>query len=231
MKIALNMFGLCISFFQGVYGSESFPRNDLKHWSCSTQPTIREIIAKYEINGVEKAGGTDKDTAHSYVDVYTELLEPFRNLDIKILEIGTYRGGSALIWHDYLPKSQLFLIDMYDMIDLKIREALRPDRYRLEVMDAYCEHAIAKMQELCPEGFDIIIDDGNHELRYQLFSLKHYSSLLKKGGILVIEDVRYINYVKMLEERAPSNTRCRTFDLRSKKGRQDDILFVVTKNI
>ena len=50
--------------------------------------TLREIIAKYDINGHEKDGGTDKDTFHSYIELYEQLLAPFIDKAITLVEIG-----------------------------------------------------------------------------------------------------------------------------------------------
>jgi len=71
--------------------------------------TLREIIALYDINGHEKDGGTDKDTYHSYIELYERLLAPFVDKAITLVEIGIQYGGSMLLWQDYLPQGSICL--------------------------------------------------------------------------------------------------------------------------
>lgn len=202
---------------------------NLQAHSGDPASTIRTILQKYEINGFEQPGGTDKDTWHSYVEPYAKLLEPFRGKDCNLLEIGVAYGGSALLWHEFLPFSNLFLLDNQNMIHPKILKAMKPDRFHLDITNAYSADCIELMQKQCPEGFDIIIDDGDHCLASQLFVLKQYVKLLKKGGILVIEDIQDEPALKTLTRQAPTDTVVEVINLRPIKNRYDDVLFVLRK--
>ena len=79
--------------------------------------------------------------------------------------------------------------------------------------------------------FDILIDDGPHTLDSMIFFLKNYSELLNDKGILVIEDVQDIGWIKILEDNTPDDLKpyIQIYDIRNKKGRWDDILFVIKK--
>jgi predicted O-methyltransferase YrrM len=183
--------------------------------------TLRSIIAQY--------GHTDKDTWHSYVNSYEKLLEPFQNKACNVLEIGVFEGGSAILWHEYLPKSQLVLVDIQNQIAPKIQVAMDPKRWNLHVRDAYREDTVMELQKKCPGGFDIIIDDGPHSLDSQVFVIESYLKLLKKGGILIIEDIEQIDHIPVLSAKVPSEQRLQVevIDLRRLKGRFDDILFII----
>lgn len=186
--------------------------------------TIREIIAKYEY--------TDKDTCHSYVESYASLLNPYKDRDCNILEIGTSAGGSAIIWHDWLLGSKLYLIDVRDSIQPHILSALQPDRSHIySLCDGYTYNTLARLRTDCPEGFDIIIDDGSHNLNDLIFVLKNYIDLLKNDGLLILEDVQSPDWLPILNQNVPpdSNIQVEIVDLRRLKGRFDDLLFIVRK--
>ena len=189
-----------------------------------------DIISKYNINGFDKIGGTDKNTEHSYIPVYERLLEPYRDKEIKILEIGVAFGGSALLWHEYLPLSKLYLVDNIDSIHPDIKKQLDPNRCTIYKMDAYTNYAVNTIRN-SSKLFNIIIDDGPHTIQSQVLFIKKYFDLLKDGGIMIIEDIQNYSDIKLLENQVPIEYRnsIDIFDLRKIKNRYDDILFVIRK--
>ena len=81
-------------------------------------------------------------------------------------------------------------------------------------------------------GIDFIIDDGPHTLQSQVDFLRLYLPLLNKGGIALIEDVQDVQWFASLEaevEKLGSEFAFERVDLRSVKGRYDDLVFVVTR--
>jgi hypothetical protein len=52
---------------------------------------------------------------------------------------------------------------------------------------------------------------------------------MKKGGVMIIEDIQDVGYVNILLESVPVFLRpnVRIIDLRSVKGRWDDLMFVL----
>ena len=196
--------------------------------------TLREIIAKYDINGHEKDGGTDKDTFHSYIELYEQLLAPFVDKAIALVEIGIPYGGSMLLWQDYLPKAQLIFVDNVNCIHPKILDHLDPDRTSILFQDAYNDIGAEDVSCLAEAsgGIDFIIDDGPHTLQSQIDFLRLYLPLLNKGGIALIEDVQDVQWFASLEaeaEKAGSEFTFERVDLRHVKGRYDDLVFVVKR--
>ena len=51
---------------------------------------------------------TDKDSKHSYLDVYNNLFSDYLDSH-KILEIGVASGGSIGIWLNYFEKAKLYV--------------------------------------------------------------------------------------------------------------------------
>jgi cephalosporin hydroxylase len=198
--------------------------------------TLREIIAHYDINGHEKDGGTDKDTFHSYIELYERLLAPFVDKAITLVEIGIQYGGSMLLWQDYLPKAQFVFVDNVNCIHPKILDHLDPKRTSFVFQDAYNENTANAVRSIAdsglPGGIDFIIDDGPHTLQSQVDFLRLYLPLLNEGGIALIEDVQDVQWFASLEaevEKLGSEFAFERVDLRSVKGRYDDLVFVVRK--
>jgi cephalosporin hydroxylase len=192
---------------------------------------ILDIIIKNNINGTHLPGGTDKATCHSYDEIYSKLLYKFKEKTGSILEIGVQYGGSALLWYEYLPLYKLVLIDVINQVHPTIWEKMLVDRYNYIETDAYTEETITLLKQKYPNGFDIIIEDGPHNIETQIFTLREYSKLLKTGGILIIEDVQSFEHIEVIMSSINSNDyiSLEFFDLTEIKGRYDDLIIVLTK--
>ena len=198
--------------------------------------TLREIIAHYDINGHEKDGGTDKDTYHSYIELYERLLAPFVDKAITLVEIGIQYGGSMLLWQDYLPKAQFIFVDNVNCISPRILEHVDRDRTSILFQDAYNDIGAEDVDYLAKSGpsggIDFIIDDGPHTLQSQRDFLRLYLPLLNSGGVALIEDVQDTYWFADLEEevlRLGKGYVTECIDIRHIKGRYDDLVFVVTR--
>ena len=198
--------------------------------------TLREIIAHYDINGHEKDGGTDKDTFHSYIELYEQLLAPFVDKAITLVEIGIQYGGSMLLWQDYLPEAYFVFVDNVDSIHPKILEHVDQERVAILFEDGYdyrgADHVCSLAESGPSGGIDFIIDDGPHTLQSQIDFLQLYLPWLNKGGIALIEDVQDVQWFASLEaeaEKAGSEFTFERVDLRHVKGRYDDLVFVVKR--
>ena len=77
----------------------------------------------------------------------------------------------------------------------------------------------------------MIIDDGNHVLDSMKKAMELYLPMLKDDGIFIIEDLRDIQWLDILEGVTPLEDRkyIKKFDLRRNKNRWDDILFVIDR--
>ena len=191
---------------------------------CFESKIIKAILDKYNINGIE-IGGTDKNTWHSYTSIYESVLIPYVNQKVKLLEIGVENGASSLLWQELLPLSQLYLVDVQDII--KTRDRLDSNRYKFYKMNAFSDDAVNILKSDNPDGFDIIIEDGPHTIESQIICIEKYLPLLRKNGILVMEDVQNISYIDILKSKVPSDYQSEYVDLRHVKNRYDDILFIV----
>lgn len=193
--------------------------------------TILEILELHNVHGFDKNGGTDKGTIHSYTGAYEELLSSYRDKDVNLLEVGIQYGGSSLLWHDYLPKSRLAMVDVWDQVNPVIFTRMDKSRYNFYVADAYSDETALKIQEEWPDGFDIAIDDGPHSLESQILFIKKYLPMMRPGGILIIEDIQDFGHMEILKENTPDEykNKVEIIDLRRIKQRYDDLMFVIRK--
>lgn len=192
---------------------------------------ILEILFKFDIDGHEKDGGTDKNTNHSYVEVYEKFLEQYFDKKGTLLEIGVQYGGSSLLWHELLPNFNLCLVDNEDKMHDKIKSKLNANRVNYLLRDAYNQNTWRDIKTLYPQGFDVIIDDGPHTIESQVKCIEMYFSLLKPNGCLIIEDIADYNETKKLINAVPKqkNIQIEIIDLRGRKKRFDDIVLVIKK--
>lgn len=131
--------------------------------------------------------GTNKFCVHPYADKYEELFTTYKNKQIKILEIGVYHGGSAIIWDKYFPLADITIVDIEPRLSVQnITNRVDHSRTRIVINDAYSDNFVKSIG-----NFDIVIDDGPHDLQSQLNFIKLYYPKLNDGGLLIIEDVQH----------------------------------------
>ena len=193
--------------------------------------TILEILESHNVHGFDKHGGTDKGTIHSYIGAYENMLSSYRDKEVSILEVGIQYGGSSLLWHDYLPKSRIAMVDIWDQVNPVIFSKMDKSRYNFYVADAYSNDTMLKLQAEWSEGFDIAIDDGPHTLESQILFIKNYLPQVREGGILIIEDIQDFSHMSILTENTPDEYKesIEIIDLRRIKQRYDDLMFVIRK--
>jgi hypothetical protein len=167
---------------------------------------------------------TDKNSYHSYVDVYENLFKN-RQLSVKnVLEIGIERGGSLKLWNDYFVNAQIYGLDINDppqfLSNHKRIITQNRDAYSNDTLDYFLDNNIK---------FDIIIDDGPHTLESMIYIIKNYTQLLNNNGILIIEDVQAIEWCETLYNNVEPSLQKFSYniDRRHIKGTLDDILFIV----
>jgi hypothetical protein len=172
---------------------------------------------------------TDKNSIHSYLALYDELLCRKKFTCKNMLEVGVCFGGSVELWDKYFPNATITALDI--LPEKALPELLKnQNKIRLISGDAYSPFLFTSLFR--GKKFDFIIDDGPHTLESQIKFLTMYSMLLEDDGILIIEDIQDINYLEILKENTHPDLKpyIKTFDLRKNKGRYDDLVFVLDKS-
>lgn len=192
---------------------------------------ILNILQTNKINGFEFPGGTDKGSSHTYTSSYERLLKPYRFENIKLVEIGIQYGGSALLFHEYLPNAEFIFIDIVNQIHPNILNKMDNKRYSLYFDDAYSDGFVSALSKQHSDGFDILIDDGPHTLESQILCIQKYLPLIKPNGMLIVEDVQSIDNMNHLKSIIPVEIQngVEMIDTRHIKGRWDDLLFIIHK--
>ena len=173
---------------------------------------------------------TDKNTTHSYLDVYEPLLSRISETAKNILEIVPNSGGGLDLFHKYFKNAMAYGIE-YDGYTSDVDDLKSSDRVCMyHNVDAYTPQCIQLLKNV---QFDFILDDGPHSLKSQLYVIQNYSHLLTEKGILVIEDIQNPEEASMLLQTVPETLRKAAYvvDRRAEKGRFDDILLIIDKNL
>jgi hypothetical protein len=172
---------------------------------------------------------TDKNTTHSYIELYEKLLNNKKYTAKNVLEIGVKEGGSIKLWHDYFENAIVYGIDIIPVKDMW-DEITNKNRIKLGIFDAYDDYYFNKYF-LNKINLDFVLDDGPHTLESMIKFIKLYLNLLTDDGILIIEDVQSIDWIEFLTNEVPEELKqfIEVYDLRNIKNRYDDIVFVVNK--
>lgn len=177
---------------------------------------------------------TDKNTTHSYLELYDQLLVSRKTTAEHVIEIGIGpadkpNGGSIRMWHDYFDIAQIHALDIIHLESVwsEIRDVPRIQLYTNT--DAYDGEFVNREFVSKSVKFDMVLDDGPHTLESMIQCIGLYLPLLSERGILIIEDVQSIEWLSVLTAAVPVDLHkyIHTFDLRHIKGRYDDIVFVV----
>lgn len=129
--------------------------------------------------------GKASDKWSIYLGVYDRIFLSFREIPLRLLEIGVQNGGSLEVWSQYFVNHKKIVgCD----INPKCGELHYEDsRVEVVVGDANTEDTFRRIVSLSPE-FDIVIDDGSHVSDDIINSFLIYFPLLAPGGTYVVED-------------------------------------------
>jgi len=174
---------------------------------------------------------TDKNTAHSYLDLYETLFSSKKETAQNVLEVGIDKGGSIKLWSDYFTNANVYGIDIIHSITVwdEIKNNKKIILYTST--DAYNNDFFVKNFLDKNIKCDIMLDDGPHSLLSMIRFIKLYSQIMTDDGILIIEDIQKIEWLDILKEVVPEHLVkfVKTYDLRKNKGRQDDVVFTIDK--
>lgn len=131
--------------------------------------------------------GTEFDGKHNFTEVYHKKLKHLKNKKLNILEIGILEGASAKMWRDYFTKSKIYCCDNNPEY---VRGVLWEDRIFPFLLDQSSKlNILESINDIKCKEYDIIIDDGSHNVKHQQQTFGLLFQYLKKGGIYIIEDL------------------------------------------
>ena len=133
---------------------------------------------------------------HGFSKFYEKKLENLKDKKINILEIGSFSGASAAAFVKYLPNARVVCLD----INIS-NFAFKSKKIHVFGVDINNKTKISKIFKTLLTSyqigkFDIIIDDGSHNLSDIINAIKLFFNYLIDGGLYVIEDYKHPNYYK-----------------------------------
>jgi hypothetical protein len=131
-----------------------------------------------------KTGADKGSNYHNYTEVYAKYFAPFKEKQIKFLEIGIYKGASVKLWEEYFKNADLHFMD----ITLQATEYFS-SRSHYHLYNQENPRDLQRFIQATGGDFDIILDDGGHTMNQQITSFSILFPHLKSGGMYIIEDL------------------------------------------
>jgi hypothetical protein len=175
---------------------------------------------------------TDKNTTHSYLELYQKLLVSKKETAKNVLEVGICDGGSIKLWSDFFINANVYGLDVRQIQNIWSEIINKKNIYLFINNDAYNEDLFNTNFLSKNIKFDFMLDDGPHTLESMKQFIKLYSQIMSDDGILIIEDVQQWEWIEILKNEVPENLKeyIKVYDLRPNKGRYDDIVFTIDKS-
>jgi len=120
--------------------------------------------------------------AHWYENWFTHI----KNTTTSICEVGVYNGSSTKAFYDYFPNAQIVGLDISD------KTQYENDRTTIKILDQGNSEQLDNFVKECINQnlkFDIVLDDGSHDVGHQQLTFGKLFQLVKPGGIYIIEDM------------------------------------------
>lgn len=164
----------------------------------------------------------DKGSIHSYIEVYEQILAPYRHTAKNILEIGLMSGESLRMWSDYFAGTVYGIdCDIKPINGLADLTQTIKDGYNVLIGDAanpfFIEDCFKEIK------FDVVIEDANHDIDQQRNIYKALKPYMNRGGIYIIEDCESIQNAHQLSMELGGQV----IDRREIKNRYDDIILII----
>ena len=121
---------------------------------------------------------------HHYFDIYDRHFKRFRGKEIVVVEIGVFQGGSLQMWKNYFGSAaKIYGIDINPRV-----EELREENIDIIIGSQSDKNFLRKLKNELPP-IDILIDDGGHKMKQQIFTFQELFSKIKPNGVYVCEDL------------------------------------------
>lgn len=139
-------------------------------------PASREIVTS-----IGKLSGSDKFLHHGYDRFYPGFFGSYDGSG-SIVEIGYGDGKSIRFWKELYPAAFLYIFDR-DVEHVG-------DGFNVSKLDQSSAGQLSKAQDfLSDKDVKLILDDGSHIPDHQLITFNHLFSVLRPGGVYIIEDI------------------------------------------
>ncbi|GDX17786.1 hypothetical protein LBMAG05_10820 [Actinomycetes bacterium] len=140
--------------------------------------------------------GSDKSSKHNYEIIYAEFKKTIKTSS-RILEIGCGSNDPEIrhaMSPDYIPLSSLqalreiYQTENIEGADIDVKLEINND-FKVHYLDQFKRETLEEISKSFKLGFDLIIDDGVHDISANYLTLMYFYKILNPQGKYVIEDV------------------------------------------
>jgi hypothetical protein len=185
-----------------VYNHEAITRileNSGKYTSKTNVTPFKSTVNNAEILRVKEIfnkWGSDKSSKHNYEIIYAEFKKTMHTSS-RILEIGCGSNDPEIrhaMSPNYIPLSSLhalkeiFQTENIEGADLDVKLEINND-FEVHYLDQFKRETLEEASKGFKLGFDLIIDDGVHDISANYLTLIYFYKILNPQGKYVIEDV------------------------------------------
>ena len=185
-----------------VYNHEAIARileNSGKYTGKTKIVPFKSTVNNTEILSVKEIfnnWGSDKSSKHNYEIIYAEFKKTI-NTSSRILEIGCGSNDPEIrhaMSPDYIPLSSLqalreiYQTENIEGADIDIKLEINND-FKVHYLDQFKRETLEEISKSFKLGFDLIIDDGVHDISANYLTLMYFYKILNPQGKYVIEDV------------------------------------------
>ena len=154
---------------------------------------------------------------------WMELLAPYRrHAGVRLLEIGSWEGRSALFFLNFLPRARLTCIDTFaggqehrdaaaaspeearslDALEQRFDANVRAFAGRVEKIRANSAHALAQLG-VNKRRFDVAYIDGGHRAAEVYTDAVMTGPLIHRGGMMIFDDYQWREMPQRLDNPGP----------------------------
>lgn len=160
----------------------------MKKFLKSNYLRFQSFFSSGELSEFGKIYKTDKVNEHhsfagkSYLDIYNIYLNPMKDAEITMLEIGIREGVSLKTFRDFFKKGQIL------GLDINPETAFTDSRITTYIGSQSSKELIDKIFNENPQ-IHVVLDDGSHVNELTIASFNLIFDRLQKGGYYIIEDL------------------------------------------
>lgn len=164
------------------------------------------FLTKAEITAWEAGKTFSSDWAAGHFFAWAELLHPLKQKAVRILEIGSWEGRSALFFLNYLPKSRIVCIDTFGgnvehQLDPHFAALAPKAEGQFDANLAALAHRVEKLKgdstRILPElgiagrRFDLAYVDASHMAADVYRDALLTWPMIEQGGIIIFDDYEW----------------------------------------